>query len=57
MSEFVAKLALTAILFGVIELVDSADNGFSLHWLISLAIAAVVAFGGWLIIVDSDGAA
>jgi hypothetical protein len=56
MSEVVVRIVLTVALFGVIEMVDGAVDGFSLHWLISLSIAAVVVFGGWLIIVDSDGA-
>lgn len=53
--EFLAKLALSAVftllIKGVVAMFDH-----SIAWWLAALIALVLVFGGWLIIVNSDGA-
>lgn len=55
MAEFLLKLfisaGITVAIKGVVALF-----GASIAWWLAALIALVVMFGGWLIIVDSDGA-
>lgn len=55
MNEFVAKLAVSALLALLIK-GGVALFGHWIAWWLAALIALVVVFGGWLIIVDSDGA-
>jgi hypothetical protein len=54
-SEFVAKLAVSALLTLLIK-GGVALFGHWIAWWLAAVIALVVVFGGWLIIVHSDGA-
>ncbi len=55
MNEFVAKLAVSALLALLIK-GGVALFGHWIAWWLAALIALAVVFGGWLIIVDSDGA-
>lgn len=54
MAETILKLAISAVLFIVIEVVDHYATSFSIHWLASAAIALVLVFGGLLLLTDGD---
>jgi hypothetical protein len=54
-NEFVAKLAVSALLTLLIK-GGVALFGHWIAWWLAALIALVVVFGGWLIIVNSDGA-
>lgn len=55
MNELFAKLALSAVLTLIVKgVVAMFDH--SIAWWLAALIALVVVFGGWLILVDSDGA-
>lgn len=55
MSEFVAKLAVSAVITLLIK-GGVALFGHWIAWWLAALIALVVTFGGWLIISDTDGA-
>lgn len=54
MPEFLIKLVLSAVATLCIK-GGVALFGHSIHWVLAGIIALIVVFGGWLLIVDSDG--
>lgn len=55
MAEFVFKLFVSVGITAAIK-AGVAIFGGSIAWWLAALIALVVVFGGWLLIVDSDGA-
>lgn len=55
MAEFLLKLFISGGITVAIKAI-AALAGLSIAWWLAALIALVVTFGGWLIIVDSDGA-
>jgi hypothetical protein len=54
-AEFLIKLAITAVLTLAIKAgVALADHWIA--WWLAALISLVVVFGGWFVLVDSDGA-
>lgn len=52
--EYLIKLGISALVFGIIEWVDGAFLDFNIPWVLSLLIALVIVFGGFLVFVDGD---
>ena len=55
MGEFAAKVLVSAA-FTLLIKAGVALFGHSIAWWLAALIALVVVFGGWLILVDTDGA-
>jgi hypothetical protein len=55
MAEFIFKLFVSVGITAAIK-AGVAIFGGSIAWWLAALIALVVVFGGWLLIVDSDGA-
>lgn len=55
MGEFLAKLLVSAA-FALLIKAGVALSGHWIAWWLAALISLVVVFGGWLILVDTDGA-
>jgi hypothetical protein len=53
--ELFLKLSASAVLTVIIKILVAAFN-HSIAWWLAAAIALVLVFGGWLIVINADGA-